>query len=262
MRILVSLESDENLDKLNFKLGRFLSIIEDPEIFIDLLHVYKPPEGHKSEQNEAVIEEIKNNEHKMKLKMIAKCENGLETYLQDNLNKRSLVNSYVLEGNYKERLIKHIVFHRYDLMFLNPGKKREFNLILRGRITHWVIDNLEIPVIIMPNYLEPDESSPYCITCFVDELASYNNIQRSDLFNKFKRSNIKFVHFGRHGFHDDVEVVNSVNPLESITGFTKCCNRNDVFVLNHKNKGNFLNFLDKSFSKNVIQSLQNPLLIF
>lgn len=262
MRILVSLENDQNLQKLCLKLCSFLSIIEDEEIFIDILHVYNPPGKGRASEMEDVLKEIRVNEHKMRIRMISSCENTLENHLLDNLNKRSLVNSYILEGDYQERLEKHLVFHTYDLLILNPGKKNEFLQILRGRNTHWAIDNLEVPVLILPNYLDIDKSHAYEVTCFIDELKTFKNVNRSDLFQKFHRSKLKFVHFGRTAIDDDVEVIHSSNPLESITDHTKAAHSNNVFVLNHKNKGNYMNFLDKSFTKNVILSLQNPLLIF
>lgn len=262
MRILVSLESDQNLDRLCFKLCRFLSIIEDPEIFVDILHVYQPPQDAKMENLETLLKEIKDNEHKMRIRMISECENKIENYLLDNLDKRALVNSYILEGDYKQRLEKHLVFHTYDLLILNPSKKVDFMKILKGRNTHWAIDNLEVPILVLPNYLEPDKSHPYEVTCFIDELNTFNNINRSGLFSKFSKANIKFVHFGKVSFHEDVEIIHSSDPLKAITVHTEESHANNVFVLNHKNKGNFLNFLDKSFTKNVLKSLENPLLIF
>ncbi len=262
MRILVSLENNDHLDRLAYKLCSFLSIIKDPEIFIDILHVYQPPKEARVDDIKDIISEIKANEKKMRIKMISECENKLEKFIQDHLDKTCLVNSYLLEGDYQDRLEKHLVFHSYNLLILNPGKKNEFLQILKGRNTHWAIDNLEVPVLIMPNYLEVDKKHDWEITCFIDELKTFQNIERSDLFNKFSQEKIKFLHFGKHKIHDSVEIVHSAKPLESITQHTSCVHSNNVFVLNHKNRGNYLNFLDKSFTKNVILSLHNPLLIF
>lgn len=262
MRILVSLENDQNLDILTVKLCRFLSILEDEEIFVDILHVHKPVKINRPEDDNETIKQIIADEYKMKLKLISNCENSIENYLSDNLNKQALVNSYLLEGDYQETLKKHIIFHTYHLLILNPSKKKEIELILRGRNTHWIIDNLEIPVLVLPSYLRIDHENEFEVTCFVDTLETYMNLRKADVFAKIKQGNIKYVHLGEKSFHEEVEAVFSRNPLKTIQELTGNSHANHIFVLAHKNKGNFLRFLDKSFTKHVTGSLENPLLVF
>ncbi len=262
MRILVSLENDQNLDILTVKLCRFLSIIEDDEIFVDILHVHKPVKINRPEDDNPTIKQIIADEYKMKLKLISNCENAIENYLSDNLNKKALVNSYLLEGEYQETLKKHIIFHTYHLLILNPSKKKDLELVLKGRNTHWIVDNLEIPVLVLPSYLRIDHENEFEVTCFVDKLETYNSLHKADLFSKIKNSNIKYVHFGETSFHENVEAVFSRNPLKTIQELTRNCHANHIFVLAHQNKGNFLNFLDKSFTKHVTSQLENPLLVF
>jgi len=262
MRILVSLENEQNLDKLIIKLCNFLSIIEDDKVFVDILHVFKDAKGHIPNNLDSKIDEINLDTFNMKVKLISDCENQIEHFLQNKLKKKALVNSHLLKGNYKERLEKHIKFHNYDLLILNPGKKRDFDLILKGRNTHWIIDNLEVPVLVLPHYLKSQEDCPYEITCFVDDAKSFRNISNAQLIKKIKNQNVRFMHFGKHKISDEVEIVFSSNILKSLSNHTTSCDNNHVFVVNHKNKGKFLKFLDKGFTKNLINSLENPLLIF
>jgi len=262
MRILVSLENEQNLELLASKLCSFLSIIDGDDLFVDILHVYEPAEGHASDDVAETIKDIIQQEHKMKIKLISECENTIEKFIQDKLDKSSLVNSYLLKGNYKKKLEKHIKFQQYDLLILNPGKKKDFDLILKGRNTHWIIDNLEVPVLVLPSYLGNEDGCEWEITCFVDDISTFNNISRAALISKIKDENIKYVHFGKEEIHEKVEIIFSSNILDSISSHTKLCNANKVFVLNHKNKGKFLSFLDKGFTKTVVNSLENPLLIF
>lgn len=262
MRILVSLENGENLDILTVKLCRFLSIIEDDEIFVDVLHVHNPVKINRPEDNTDTVKQIIADEYKMKMKLISNCESAIENFLMDNLDKKALVNSYLLEGDYQETLKKHIIFHTYHLLILNPSKKKDLELILKGRNTHWIIDNLEIPVLVLPSYLRIDHENEFEVTCFVDQLETYMNLERADLFSKIKKENIKYVYFGENSFHENVEAVFSRNPLKTIKELTGSSHANHIFVLAHKNKGNFLRFLDKSFTKHVTSSLENPLLVF
>lgn len=262
MRILVSLENAENLDRLSLKLCNFLSIIEDEEINVDILHVFKEATGRVSEKNSSTLDQIKKDDFNNKVKLISKCENKIEAFLQDNLHKRSLVNSHLLEGDFKERIEKHIKFYNYDLLILNPGKKKDFDLIMKGRNTHWIIDNLEIPVLILPNYLDCEEGCKYDITCFIDNIDTYHSVSQSLLLQKISPDCLHSVHFGKEKIAENVEVVFSSNVLQSLSDMTTSSDTNKVFVLNHKNKGKFMSFIDKGFSKSLISSLNNPLLIF
>ena len=262
MRILVSLENDQNLDILTVKLCRFLSIIEDDEIYVDVLHVHQPVKINRPEDDTATVKQIIADEYKMKLKLISNCENAIENYLMDNLNKKALVNSYLLEGDYQETLKKHIIFHTYHLLILNPSKKKKLELTLKGRNTHWIVDNLEIPVMVLPSYLNIDHENEFEVTCFVDQLETFHNLSNADLFSKIKKDNIRYVHFGETSFHENVETIFSRNPLKTIQDLTGNSHSNHIFVLAHKNKGNFLRFLDKSFTKHVTSNLENPLLVF
>ncbi len=263
MRILLSLESEDSITDLCGNLCNLLRIVEDHGVYIDIVHVYEPISTKKHRAKEEELIEIKRNEHKLKVKTLAAWENHIESYLQDKLDKTALVNSFLFEGDYKERLLRHITFQRYDLLVLNPGKKKNMEVILQGRNTYWIIDNLEIPVLILPSYLNDHAIHPnFEIICFVDELATYSNMSKSDLLGNFFQTKIQYVHFGREQFHENVEVINSSDPLRSIAEKTKSSDVTQVFALHHKNKGNFLNFLDKSFTKNIIKTLDNPLLIY
>lgn len=262
MRILVSLENAENLDRLSLKLCNFLSIIDDEEINVDILHVFKEAEGHVPDNVSDTLSQIKKDAFNNKVKLISKCENKIEAFLQDNLHKRSLVNSHLLEGNFKERIEKHIKFYNYDLLILNPGKKKDFDLIMKGRNTHWIIDNLEIPVLVLPNYLDCEEDCVYDITCFIDNIDTYKQVSNSLLLQKIKKDSVNYVHFGKEKIAENVNVVFSSNVLASLSEHTTSSDSNKVFVLNHKNKGKFMKFLDKGFTKSLINSLNNPLLIF
>ncbi len=262
MRILVSLENAQHLELLCSKLRSFFSIVGDEDLFVDILHVYEPPKVAKPFNTQDMIEQIRKDEQKNKLRMIANLENTIENFLLDKLDKKSLVNSHLLEGDYKTQLEKHIIFHRYDLLILNPDRRRDFDTILKGRNTHWIIDNLEIPVLVMPTYLTLTEGATYDITCFVDTLLTYKNLSEADIFTHIENDKIRYIHFGKDKVHENVETVFSSNTQGSISSYTSDEEHNHIFVLHHKNKGDFLNFLDKSFTKKVISSLENPLLIF
>ena len=262
MRILVSIENEKGLDKLCASLAGVLSMLEDDELYVDILHVYEPVEGKMTHDMVDKIEEIKKDEKKAKIRFLSTCENNLEKYLQDNLDKTALVNSFLLEGDYKKTIEKHIIFQTYSLLVLIPREKVNFNEILTGRNTHWVIDNLEVPVLLLPRKLERDPDHVYHMTCFVDIEKTYRNVKRSEFISKIKPDRIEYVHFGRHEVDEGVKVINSSNVTESLQEHTANTDANNIYVLVHKNKGDFLNFLNKSFTKSVISTLHNPLLIF
>ena len=262
MRILISLENEENVDKLCKKLCNFLSAIKDEEIFVDIFHVREPLGTRGPSHARETFSEIEENEKKSKVRMIATLENTIESYLQDKLNKSALVNSHLLEGDYRKRLEQHISFQRYNLLIINPNRKSNLELILNGRNTHWIIDNLEIPVLVLPSYIEVEENKTFDIICFVDSEKSFNNFDRAGIFDRFEKSHVRYVHFGRDKIDEEVECIYSSDAGDSIKKLSKECGSNTVFVLHHKNKGDYLNFLNKSFTKTVLKSLENPLLIY
>ncbi len=262
MRILVSIESKDCLSSLQGNLAAFISTLEEEEINIDVLHVYNPVKVTDSLDLKDKLEEINKNERKSKVKFISECENSLESYLQEELGKTSLVNSFLLEGDYREKVKQHIIFHNYGLLVLIPREKINFAEILAGRNTHWVIDNLEVPILLLPTQLQLSTSEPPAITCFIDEKTTFDNLQRSELLQVASPDKKKFVHYGRHDICEGVTTINSDNINQSLKEMTGDKNSNQIYVLVHKNKGDFLNFLNKSFTKTVISNLENPLLIF
>jgi len=82
------------------------------------------------------------------------------------------------------------------------------------------------------------------------------------LLQAVKKPNMQFIHYGRHELCEAVTTVPSDNIKQSLKELTADKEANQVYVLVHKNKGDFLNFLNKSFTKTVISNLENPLLIF
>lgn len=264
MKILVSVENDQNLLALKNKLCAIISSLNDDEIYIDILHVHPVPQYSRTEnaEDKEVVDRIYKDEFSAKLRMISQCENAIEDFIQKKLNLNALVNSHVLKGDYKEKIKDHIIFQRYDLLILNPSKKSDYEIILKGRNTHWIIDNLEIPVLVLPSYIEYAYRGASDITCFVDSLESFKSIQNADVLKLFKPEVVKYLHFGKEQFHEDVSIIHSSNPLKSIVEFTTDDNQLNIYSLHHKNKGDFLNLLNKSFTKHIIKSLANPLLIF
>ncbi len=262
MKILVSVENDINLEALKNKLCAVISSFDQSELYIDVFHVHSPPDIQRVGKDKELVDEINKNEFSTKLRMISKCENELEAFIQEKLGIDALVNSFVLKGDYKEKLKEHIIFQRYDLLVLNPTKKKDYDVILKGRNTHWVIDNLEIPVLILPSYIDYSFNGSSDVTCFVDSLESFNSINQANVLNMFKSEIVDYIHFGKDSFHEKVRIINSSNPLQSISEYTKDDEHLNIYTLHHKRQGDFLNLLDKSFTKHILKSLGNPLLIF
>ena len=262
MRILVSIENKECLQSLQSNLCSFIQSVDEDEVFIDVIHVYNPVKVTSSMNLEEKLEEIKKDERKTKVRFIGECENKLEAAINSISGKSALVNSFLLEGDYKDKIKQHIIFHNYSLLVLVPREKLNFNEILKGRNTHWVIDNLEVPVLLLPSNINMNMDIPIKVTCFVDDKVNFDSLMRSEMIQKVKKDHIQFLHFGRHEITEGVQTVNSDNISQSLKGLTEDKSSNSIFVLVHKNKGDFLNFLNKSFTKTVIGSLENPLLIF
>jgi len=262
MKVLISVENDQNLDALKNKICALISSLNQDELYIDIFHEHPEPEIRRVGDDMELVDRIFKDEVDAKIRMISKCENEIESFIQDKLNINTLVNSFVLKGDYKEKLKDHIIFQKYDLLVLNPNKKSDYKVILNGRNTHWVIDNLEIPVLILPSYNEYEFNGQSDVTCFVDSLESFNSIQKSNVLNMFKKDIVSYLHFGKNSFHDSVKVIHSSNPLEAMAEYTTDDEQLNIYTLHHKNKGDFLNLLDKSFTKKIIKSLANPLLIF
>ncbi len=262
MRILVSVENDDQLDNLKNKVCALVSSLKSKEVFIDILHVHEEVNFRHKGGKDEVVDEILQNEYKSKLNLVAKCEDLIESYLRDKLQLNTLVNSYVLKGDYQERLKDHIIFQRYDLLVLNPSKKSNYEVILQGRNTHWIIDNLEIPVLILPSYLDYQFIGSSDLTCFVDSNDSYQSVRNSQVISLFKPEIIQYIFFGEKSFSEDVTCIHSSDPLASISEYTTDDEHLNIYTLHHKNKGDFLNYIDRSFTKHIIKSLANPLLIF
>lgn len=258
----MSVENDDQLENLRNKVCALVSSLKGQEVYIDILHVHEEASFRHKAGNEEVVDEIMENEFKNKLNLVAKCEDSIESFLRDKLNLNTLVNSYVLKGDYKQRLKDHIIFQRYDLLILNPSKKSTYEVILKGRNTHWIIDNLEIPVLILPSYLEYNYNGSSDLTCFVDSNDSFNSVKNSQVIGLFKPEIIQYIFFGEKSFHDDVKCIHSSDPLSSIANYTTDDEHLNIYTLHHKNKGDFLNYIDRSFTKHIIKSLANPLLIF
>jgi len=261
MRILLSIENEEKLDNLKSNLCGLLKMIDDKEVLIDVFHVHDEPEIKRAKGHEELVGDILKREHKAKLRMIAHCENEIEAHLNEHLDIGVLVNSHMITGDFRDKLKEHIKFHKYDLLILNPSKKTNFELIMKGRHTHWIIDNLEIPILILPVNLTFDCNDQSHVTSFVESVSSFEKLNNSELFQLFKKDTIEYIHFGRESIHDDVNLVNCSDPIKSIDSYLSA-HSNNLYVIQHFNKGDYLNFLDKSFTKAVIKNMVNPLLVF
>jgi len=262
MKVLLCLDKFSSNSNLGPNLLEVIKCFQLDEIFIDIFHIHPLRKSAKNEENKAVVEEIHKDEFNAKVRTVAAFENELEKHLSDNAGCAVLVNSIVAKGDFRKTIEDHIIFNRYDLMVLNPPKKSTFSLVLKGSNTNWIMDTLEIPVMILPeelDFVSKEESK--CI-CFVDNAGSYENIAKTNIVDKISDSAMKYIFFGRDNICENVETITSSNPLQSISEYTSTSDHNNICILHHKNKGDFLNLLDKSFTKELLKSLENPLIIF
>ena len=262
MRILLSLESDDKLSGLKSNLCSLLKMFDDSELLIDIFHVHNEPDIKRKKGHEEMVEDILKREQKAKMKLIAHCENEIEEHLDKHLDVGVLVNSHIIVGDYRDKIKEHIKFHKYDMLVLNPTKKSNFESILKGRHTHWIIDNLEIPVLIMPATMSFTCKEDSHVVSFVESVSSYDKLNNSELFKLFKKGKVDYIHFGRESIHDEVKLINCSEPIKSIGEFLADESSNNLYVLQHFNRGDYLNFIDKSFTKAVLKHMVNPLLVF
>lgn len=262
MRILLSLENGKDFEHLTECLYNVLKVFDSDEVFIDMFHVHPMRGIAKVTEIKEIVEEIHADEFKHKVETIAKMENQLEKHLAEKLNKAVLVNSLVVKGDYQTKLHDRIIFQRYDLLVLNPPKKNNFDLILHGSNTHWVIDSLEVPILILPKDLKFEATPESMCICFVDNVNSFNSIKRSQAINFINPDKLSYKFFGKETISEEVETIFCSDPLKAISEFTSNRDHHNICIMHHRNKGDFLNFLDKSFTKHLIKSLENPLIIF
>lgn len=262
MRILLSLINGKDFDHLTHCLTNVLKVIHSKEVFIEIFHVHPLRKEARIRKIKELVEEIHADEYNNKVRAIATLENRLEKHLAEALDVPVLVNSVVLKGDYHQQLHDHIIFQKYDLLVLNPLRKSGFNRILSGSDTYWIIDTLEVPVMILPKKLEFEANEDSRCICFVDNPGSYRNIKESNTLNFIDKKRVAFKFFGKESFSEDVEVIFSSDPLGSISEMTGNRDNHHIYILHHRNHGDFLNFLDKSFTKQIIRTLENPLIIF
>jgi nucleotide-binding universal stress UspA family protein len=243
-------------------MSNVLKVIHAKEVFIEIFHVHPLRKEARVREIKELAQEIHADEYNNKVRDIAKLVIKLEKHLTETLSVPVSVNSVVLKGDYHQQLHDHIIFQKFDLLVLNPLRKSGFSRILSGSDTYWVIDTLEVPVLILPKNLEFEANDDSRSICFVDNPGSFMKMKESSTFNFLDKEKVVYKFFGKESFSEDVEVIFSSDPLASISQMTSNKDNHNIYILHHRNHGDFLNFLDKSFTKQIIRTLENPLIIF
>lgn len=262
MKILLSIDTDKNINCLGERLSKVLNIFDEDLYYIDILHAYQKPQADAPHLPFTMTEIIK-DERKQKIKFIADCQHLIGELLEDKLHKSALVNSYLKEGKFFKEFQNQINETEYDLIVLLPDKKDKLDTFLQGRNITKIIAKHNAPILVLPKLEKMPMDDTNFIAMIEDSKKAFKKMKKLNVIKQIKPDCLKYYHISKYK-EEENEGIQIIQSKDIMSGFENLHNKrkaNHIYIVKHKRKQGINKFLQSSFTKSVLNKTDASLMI-
>lgn len=262
MKILLSIDTDKNINCLGERLSKVLNLFDEDLYYIDIFHAYEKPQADAPHLPFTMTEIVK-DERRKKIKFIADCQHLIGHLLEEKLHKSALVNSYLKEGKFVKEFNAQTREIEYDLIVLLPDKKDRLDTFLQGRNVTKIVDKHNAPILVLPKFeMMPKEETNF-IAMIEDSKKSFKKMKKINVIKKIKPDYLKYYHISKYE-EKEKEGIQIIQSKDIMSGFENLHNQrkaNHIYIVKHKRKKGMSKFIQASFTKGVLRKSDASLMI-
>jgi len=149
MKILMVVDTNTELINVSNRLAKFLNICNLKEIHLDLFHSYEQPVVKGAHMPVTKVE-IQQDEKKYQSDLINEMRHTIETKLNTGNIATFIVNTFLEEGDFFQKLDKQLNHQNYDLLILVLSQRDQFDKVFKKDKVDVLMNKLEMPILLLP----------------------------------------------------------------------------------------------------------------
>jgi len=253
MRILFCVDTDKKLKKITRRLSKVLNLLNEELYYVDICHIYVKPQAD-APHLPATMMEIQQDEERLRMKFLSKCQQRITTLLDKKLKKTAIINSHLIQGNFITKITEIVRLNRYELIVLLPGDKDPLQLLLMGRNVTKIISKVKVPILILPK----KEAFRFKKTSFIGMIENPNKdhglFQKFRVIRSIKEKCIKYLHISvdKGGKYPNIKTIVHKNKIGGFNRFHNKRKRNYIYILNHRRQRGLDRWRKSSFTRSIL----------
>jgi len=251
MKILMAIDTNIQIEEVTTRLLHFLDLYKEGIIYLDIFHTYERP--FVKGANLRITEmEIIENERFYQIELMQKIRQSIETQITKHSQNRCIVNTYLEEGVFFDKIKKQLTLKNYDLLVLEPTQRDSFEKFFRKDKVKQLIEQIELPILMLPK-LQEKKSKPLRLVGLIKNLESLDYMRDLPVFQQAKADRKMLLHFGEQiANHPEIDTIPSDKPDETFMEYIKNHQDQHLYIIDHQKKRGIVDFFKRSFTQRLL----------
>jgi len=256
MKILVAVDTNVKIEEIAGRLINFLELYNLDNVYLDLFHSYEPPiiKGINMPSTEA---EIVEDERFAQIDFMKKLRQCIETEIDEDSHHRCIVNTYLEEGDFFNKIEDQLASKKYDLLVLEPTQRDSFEKFFRKNKVKHLIEKRYEPILILPKTNEQQKEA-LRIVGLIKTLDSLDYIMNLPIFKQAKPERKMLLHFGEHiANHPEIDSIPTKEGLttdKTFIEYVKNHQHKHLYIMDHQKRNGIMDFFKRSYTQNLLAS--------
>lgn len=253
MKILLAIDNHTKFEKISGRLVNFLELYNPGTLYLDIFHSYEPPiiNGKNMPSTEA---EIVEDERLAQINFMHKLRQSIETQIDERSQHRYIVNTYLEEGNFFNKIEDQLSSKKYDLLVLEPTQRDSFEKFFRKNKVKHLIEKRYEPILVLPKTEE--QKIPLRIVGLIKSIDSLDYIINLPVFKQAKPERKMLLHFGEHiSNHPEIDTIPTKDALttdETFIEYVKNHQDQHLYIIDHQKRFGLIDFFKRSYTQNLL----------
>jgi len=256
MKILMAIDSNIQIEEVTARLIHYLELYNVDVIYLDIFHSYEPPIIKVKNMPSTEIE-IVQDERFSQIDLMKKLRECIEVKAGELSRHRCVVNTFLEEGDFFEKIENQLTSKKYDLMVLEPTQRDSFEKFFRKNKVKYLIEKQDEPILILPKK-EEQQKQPFRLVGLIKNIDSLEYITGLPVFKLAKPERKMLLHFGEHiANHPEIKTVPNKEGLttdETFTEYVKSSQNKHLYIIDHQKRNGLMDFFKRSYTQNLLAS--------
>jgi len=251
MKILMAIDTNIQIEEVTTRLLHFLDLYKEGIIYLDIFHTYERP--FVKGANLRITEmEIIENERFYQIELMQKIRRSIETQITEHSQNRCIVNTYLEEGVFFDKIKRQLALKNYDLLVLEPTQRDSFEKFFRKDKVKQLIEKVEVPILLLPK-LQENKSMPLRLVGLIKNLDSLDYMRDLPVFQLAKADRKMLLHFGAQiTNHPKIDTIPTDKPDETFMEYVKNHQDQNLYIIDHKKKKGIKDFFKRCFTQSLL----------
>lgn len=254
MKILMAIDTNIQIEEVSNRLLHFLNIYNTNIIYFDVFHTYERP--FVKGANLRITEmEIIENERFYQIELMQKIRRSMETQITENSQKRCIINTYLEEGDFFDKINKQLSTKKYDLLVLEPTQRDSFEKFFRKDKVKQLIEQDERPILVLPKTDDLLNSS-FRLVGLIKNLDTLDYVRDLPVFQLAKADRKMLLHIGdeiaNHPEIDTIPAKDGKTVDETFIEYVKAHKGKHLYIIDHQKRNGLMDFFKRSFTQNLL----------